>query len=117
MTRKIQGEYELTTNYEHKYLDDSIGMVSHWRRRGPIYEVPFRNLYSGRISNLVVAGRCISSNETMWDVMRVIPCCAVTGQDAGTAAALTNDFLNFDVTLLQNELKKNGARLHIDEVL
>lgn len=60
----------------------------------------------------IVAGRCTSVNETLWDVMRVIPCCAVTGQAAGTAAAMTDDFSMLDVTALQNKLKQNGVVLH-----
>jgi hypothetical protein len=48
----------------------------------------------------------------MWDLMRVIPCCAVTGEAAGTAAALTEDFAQLDVTLLQNVLEKNGVVIH-----
>lgn len=47
-------------------------------------------------------------NETRWDVMRVIPCCAVTGQAAGTAADLTS----LDVKELQRELVKNRVVLH-----
>jgi len=32
----------------------------------------------------------------MWDITRVIPSCAVTGQAAGAAAAITDDFKTFD---------------------
>ena len=112
MTRKLSGEYTLEHTEEHTYFEDSIGMVSHWRRRGPVYEVPFRTLYCKEIKNLIVAGRCTSVNETLWDVMRVIPCCAVTGQAAGTAAAMTDDFSALDVSALQNKLKQNGVVLH-----
>ena len=112
MTRKLSGEYILSHTEEHTYFEDSIGMVSHWRRRGPVYEVPFRTLYCKEIKNLIVAGRCTSVNETLWDVMRVIPCCAVTGQAAGTAAAMTDDFTALDVSALQSKLKQNGVVLH-----
>ena len=44
--------------------------------------------------------------------MRVIPCCAVTGQAAGTAAAMTDDFSKLDVKELQKRLQKNGVVLH-----
>lgn len=81
-------------------------------KRGPVYEVPFRTLYNAKIKNLICAGRCISVTETMWDIMRVIPCCAVTGQAAGTAAAMTDDFLALDVKILQKQLKANGVVLH-----
>ncbi len=112
MTRKLVGEHTLSHTEEHTYFEDSIGMVSNWKKRGPVYEVPFRTLYSKEIRNLIVAGRCTSVNETLWDVMRVIPCCAVTGQAAGTAAAMTDDFSALDVAALQSKLKQNGVVLH-----
>lgn len=117
MTRKLVGEYELAHTEEHTYFNDSIGMVSNWKKRGPVYEVPFRTLYSSRVKNLIVAGRCTSVNETLWDVMRVIPCCAVTGQAAGTAAAITNDFSALEVAILQSKLKQNGVVLHEKELV
>ena len=112
MTRKIVGEYELSDREEHQYFEDSIGMVSNWKKRGPIYEVPFRTPYNKKIKNLICAGSYTSVNETIWDVMRVIPCCAVTGQAAGTAAAMTNDFPNLEVKQLQERLKSDGVVLH-----
>ena len=112
MTRRIVGEYTLHSTEMHTYFADSIGMVSDWRKRGPVYEVPFRTLYSQKVKNLICAGRCTSVTDSMWDVMRVIPCCAVTGQAAGTAAAMTNDFSTLDVTELQEILIRDGVRLH-----
>lgn len=112
MTRRIVGEYELSNKEEHTYFEDSIGMVSNWRKRGPVYEVPYSTLYNKSVKNLIVAGRCTSVNEPMWDVMRVIPCCAVTGQAAGTAAAMTEDFSSIDVKKLQEKLQAAGVVLH-----
>ena len=112
MTRRIVGEYTLRYEEMHKHFDDSIGMVSDWKKRGPVWEVPFRTLYSDKVKNLICAGRCTSVNETMWDIMRVIPCCAVTGQAAGLAAAMTDDFASLDVTELQKKLTQNGVVLH-----
>ena len=117
MTRKIVGEYVLSDKEEHKYFEDSIGMVSNWKRRGPIYEVPFGTLYSKKVKNLICAGRCTSVNETMWDIMRVIPCCAVTGQAAGTAAAMTDDFTALDINELQEKLVADGVVLHEKDIL
>jgi len=117
MTRKLVGEYTLAHTEEHTYFADSIGMVSNWRKRGPVYEVPFRTLYSKEIKNLIVAGRCTSVNETLWDVMRVIPCCAVTGQAAGTAAAMTDDFTSLDINELQKKLMQNGVVLHEQDLM
>ena len=41
MTRKLVGEYELSHTEVHTFFEDSIGMVANWRKRGPVYEVPF----------------------------------------------------------------------------
>lgn len=116
MTRRVDGEYALDTKEMHKYFEDSIGMVSDWKKRGPIYEVPFGTLYSAKTKNLIFAGRCTSVTEAMWDIMRVIPCCAVTGEAAGVAAAMTDDFSTLDVKLLQEKLTKNGVKLHLNDI-
>ena len=112
MTRRLRGEYTLDENEMHRYFDDSVGMVSDWRKRGPVYEVPFSTLYSADVKNLIMAGRCTSVTDSMWDIMRVIPCCAVTGQAAGTAAALTEDFTAIDIRQLQQTLRNNRVVLH-----
>lgn len=112
MTRRILGEYTLVISEAHTYFEDSIGLISNWRKRGPVYEVPFRTLYSGDAANLIVAGRCTSVTDNMWDIMRVIPCCAVTGQAAGTAAAMTDDFAALDVSALQRELRHRSVVIH-----
>lgn len=116
MTRRIAGEYTMEIDEEHKYFEDSIGMVSNWRKRGPVYEVPFRTLYSSKVKNLICAGRITSVGDVMWDIMRVIPCCAVTGEAAGVAAAMTDDFSSLDVKLLQKKLVENGVVLHENDL-
>ena len=116
MTRRIAGEYTLHTDQMHTFFPDSIGMVSNWKKRGPVYEVPFGTLYSKSVKNLICAGRCTSVTDAMWDIMRVIPCCAVTGQAAGTAAAMSDDFSDLDVAQLQKVLQENGVRLHEREL-
>lgn len=117
MTRKIVGEYVQDITEMHTRFEDSIGMVSNWRKRGPIYEVPFRSLYSAKVKNLITAGRITSVTEALWELMRVIPCCAVTGEAAGIAAAMTDDFTALDVRELQAELVRRGVKLHLDEVM
>lgn len=116
MTRRIAGEYTLSNTEAHTYFADSVGMVSNWKQRGPVYEVPFGTLYNRQVKNLLCAGRCVSVTEPMWDVMRVIPCCAVTGQAAGTAAAMTDDMTRLDINELQAQLQKAGVRLHESEI-
>ena len=112
MTRRPVGKYEMDTTDDHKYFEDSIGLISNWRKSGPIYEVPFRALI-GDLKNVIAAGRCISNTDAMWDVTRVIPCCAVTGEAAGIAAAMGGDVDMLDVSALQEKLTENGVVLHI----
>ena len=46
MTRRILGEATLDDSQVHRYFPNSIGMVSDWRKRCPVYEVPFSALYA-----------------------------------------------------------------------
>ena len=111
MTRRIAGIYTLDDKESCKDLNDSIGMIGDWRKRGPVYEIPFRTLFGGDVYNLITAGRCISVSDSMWDITRVIPACAVTGEAAGTAAAMTDDFKSLDIVKLQEKLQSKGVQL------
>lgn len=115
MTRKIVGLTTLEEN-ENAVFNDSIGLISNWKRRGPIYEIPFSSLRVREFDNLLVAGRCISVSDTMWDVTRVIPACAVTGEAAGVAAAMCHDFSKLPILALQTALRVRGVALHRSEV-
>ena len=95
-------------------FEDSIGLTGDWRRPGPCFEIPFRTLYSAKVPNLICAGRNISVTDSMWDITRVIPPCAVTGEAAGTAAAMTDDFTALDVSKLQSKLAEQNVQLHIE---
>ena len=112
MTRRVSGEYTLDDNEMFKHFEDSVGLISDWRKRGPVYEVPFRTLYSSQTKNLLFAGRITSVTDAMWDIMRVIPCCAVTGEAAGIAASLCDDMTKLDISKLQTELMRRGVKLH-----
>ena len=112
MTRRLKGLYELSDEDMHKPFEDSVGMVSNWRKRGPVYEIPFRTLRGAEVKNLLCAGRCISVTDAMWDITRVIPDCAVTGEAAGTAAAMTDDLDKLDISKLQATLVAAGVVLH-----
>lgn len=111
MTRRIAGRYVLDDSQTGTNYDDCIGIVPNWRRAGPTYKIPLRSLYGSQIKNLITAGRSISVTDAMWDITRVIPCCAVTGEAAGTAAALTDDFSTIDIKKLQKLLKQNGVNI------
>jgi hypothetical protein len=113
MTRRIVGEYTMSDTEIRKRFDDSVGAFSDWRKSGPAYELPFSTLYSKSVKNLLVAGRCISVDDDMWDITRVIPVCAVSGEAAGTAAAMCRDITELDPKELQASLVEKGAKIHI----
>ena len=117
MTRKVIGEYEIDRiPHNKKYFEDSVGTFSDWIRRGPCYELPFRCLWSKNLKNCGVAGRCISTTQDMWEITRVIPVCAVSGEAIGTAAAICNDFSKIDIADLQKTLKKAGVSIHLSDL-
>ncbi len=55
---------------------------------GESYSIPYRCLVPVSLDNVFVAGRCIGSDRAMQASVRVIPCCYITGQAAGAAAAV-----------------------------
>ncbi|MDR0858561.1 MAG: FAD-dependent oxidoreductase [Oscillospiraceae bacterium] len=112
MSRRLSGAVTQDIDTDRKFLADSVGMTPDWRKRGPAFEISYRTLYTEKVPNLLAAGRCISVSDELWDVTRVIPPCAVTGEAAGTAAAMTNSFAALDITKLQTKLQSNGVKLH-----
>ncbi|MBQ8371358.1 MAG: FAD-dependent oxidoreductase [Clostridia bacterium] len=116
MTRRVAGKYTMTVEDEFRHFEDSVGVFSNWKKRGPVYELPLSSLYGERVKNLITAGRCISSDDRMWDVTRVIPVCAVSGEAAGAAAAMSDDFGRMDVSALQAHLRSVGEPVHIAEL-
>ncbi|MDF2687028.1 MAG: dependent oxidoreductase, partial [Clostridia bacterium] len=115
-TRKIKGMYTLSGKDLFQHSDDSIGCIGDWRKKGPIYEIPYRTLINSEIKNVIAAGRCISSCGDTWEVTRVIPAAAATGQSAGTAAAIAIknavSLQNIDILSLQKVLADNGVLIH-----
>ena len=99
-----------------KHCDTSVAAVPDFSRRGVLYEIPYETLYNAKIRNLFIAGRAISSTGWAWEVTRVIPAAAATGQACGAAAALCgetgcgNDVLS--TALLQDTLLHQGVWLH-----
>ena len=70
--------------------------------------------------NLLFAGRCIGAVDDAWEVMRVIPAAAVTGQAAGFAAALSirNGIApsKLNCQTLAQALRYSGIPLHFEEL-
>jgi len=113
MTRRLVGSFSLMEGHDHRWFDDAIGMTGHWWKKGPIYAIPYRALLGVRMKNLLAAGRCISSDPSAWDVTRAIPTCALTGEAAGTAAAMAcagydGDAHALPVAALQARLIERG---------
>lgn len=79
------------------------------------YEIPFRCLLPQGLSNLVVAGRCISATHEGHASTRLTPTCFAMGQAAGLAAALSSDVggtvRDLDFTALRSTLRRQGAIL------
>lgn len=110
MTRRIVGAYTMDDTEVNRDFADSVGCFGDWRKRGPVYKLPFSVLYGNEVKNLITAGRCISVSDAMWDITRVIPVCALTGEVAGAAAAVSDDFANTDIAELKSLLRKSGVR-------
>lgn len=87
-TRLIDAEYVIGRKEiaEGLAFDDTIGWCGH---DGPhaAFPVCYRQILPKRIDNLLCAGRCLGKGDTI-DTFRLIAPCFVTGQAAGTAAAL-----------------------------
>ena len=111
MTRRILGLQTPDEINPYTDIPDSIGLVADWRRRGKAYALPLGALKSPALSNTFAAGRCISVTDALWDITRVIPACAVTGQAAGVAAAVCGEDGLVDVAAVQEELKRQGVKL------
>lgn len=83
--------------------------------KGRHFGIPYRCLLPVGLDNLLTSGRCISANHVAESSIRGIYACALTGQAAGTAAALSvkQGILpkELDVKLLQETLKANGMDL------
>jgi hypothetical protein len=114
MTRRLEGRFTITGQHVHHWFDDTIGLVGDWRQRGPVYAIPFESLCGVKTHNLMAVGRCISVDKTAWDALRVFAPCAVTGQAAGTAAALAAAQGHYKIDLLdrgdlQEKLKVQGV--------
>jgi len=120
-TRRIVGRATLSDGQDGLHVASSIGLTPDWRKAGPVWEIPYATLLPRGVVGLLVAGRCISSEGDAWEVTRVIPTAALTGQVAGIAARLavsqsaTPDTL--DVGDVQAELLRAGIPFHIADVI
>ena len=125
-TRFIEGEYTLTADdaLTGRRFDDvvaisSCAIISYYGYRRYLehegYDIAYRCLVPKGIDNLLVAGRCISSEQQAYESHRAMVNVMAIGQAAGTAAALCRETnatpRRLDVGLLQERLVAQGAEL------
>ena len=114
--RTVEAPYMLRDEDAGVHFDDSIGATSDFRKPGPVYEIPFRCLTAPGLENALAAGRCVGAVGGGWDVVRVIPPAVLTGQAAGTAAALalekTCPAAAVPIASLQARLAAAGVMIH-----
>ena len=125
-SRKIIGAYDIT---EHDVrnegrFDDSIGIFPEFLdaygvvilpTTGRYFQVPYGIILPQKVENLLVAGRCVGGDKISHAAIRQMMCCAVTGQGAGVAAAvsLKNNVTcrEVDISKVQKALKKQDVRI------
>ena len=83
--------------------------------KGESYGIPYRSLLVKGFDNLLTAGRCISADRSMQASVRVMPCCFITGEAAGVAAAMAakadENTRSVDIHKLQETLLSLGSAL------
>ena len=81
--------------------------------KGESYGIPYRSLIPVSFDNVLVAGRCMGTDRQMEASIRVMPGCYITGQAAGTAAALAvanrGEVRRVSPLALQSALVEAGA--------
>jgi hypothetical protein len=125
-TRFINGLYKTTAEdaIEGRKFNDSISMsacpiINYYGYRRYLehegYEIPYRCLLPQKVEGLLVAGRCISSDQQSYESFRAMAPTMCLGEAAGTAAALCvksqKSPKEIDVKMLRNQLIKQGAEI------
>jgi hypothetical protein len=112
---KTDWTLDMSETNAHKTFDDAIGMSGDDTFTRGAFQIPYRTLLPTGIDNLLVAGRAIGVSPNVIDRVRLIPVCMVTGQAAGTAAALSVASgcapRDLDTTALRKRLEADGACL------
>ncbi len=87
--------------------------------RGESFGIPFRCLAPKGLSNVLVAGRCISTDRKVNGSIRIMACCLNTGEAAGIAAAMASscscDIHKTNTSELRKKLLENGAYLPLPD--
>jgi hypothetical protein len=124
-TRKIDAVYNLTEHdvREQARFEDSIGIYPEFidgygililPTTGRYMHIPYRCMLPKGVKNLLVTGRAIGGDRISHAATRNMACCAVAGQGAGIAAALSvKNGVELDavsIPAVQQELARQGVR-------
>ncbi len=125
-SRKIEGKVQLTGHdvQNQARFEDSIGIFPEFidgygllvlPTSGRYFQVPYGILVPQKVENLLVAGRCVAGDRDSHAATRNMMCCAVTGQGAGVAAAISvKDRVcpsTVDIRRVQRALENQGVRI------
>jgi hypothetical protein len=88
------------------------GARIHQYRAGESHGIPYRCLIPSDVRNLLVAGRCISTDRPVQGSTRATPVCLATGEAAGLAAALAAGFHGGDVRAVDADDLRQRLRAH-----
>jgi hypothetical protein len=125
-SRKIVGRANLTGHdvRNQARFDDAIGIFPEFLdgygllvlpTTGRYFQVPYGIMVPQGVENLLVAGRCVAGDRVSHAATRSMMCCAVTGQGAGVAAAVSlQDGVptsRVDVRRVQRALRRQGVRI------
>lgn len=113
-SRQIIGEASPTMDeVKNKKFDDTIAKPY---AKSEI-RLPYGTILPKKVDNLLVAGRCLSAAEEALGMLRLWPVCSITGQAAGTAAALALRKevtpRNLEINLIQKSLMEQGMNLDL----
>lgn len=92
---------------------EGSGTSHYYFPEGEFYTIPYRSLIPTGVTNMLVAGRCISSDHGAQASYRIMPTVCCIGEAAGSAMALAiKDSVpvrEVNVDALRATLKANGA--------
>ena len=118
ITRLLTGVSRLTykDSQAGTKFPDAIGVGGPWGRdKVGAWQIPYGCLVPRSVDGVLAAGRCISGELRMADLLRIIPPCFVTGHAAGVAAAVSAKDgcppRAVEVPKVQRILKEQGAYL------
>lgn len=101
-------------------FDGSIGVSADWCHEKVVQEIPFSAMLPEKVEGVIVAGRAVDASGYSWELTRSIPAVAVSGEAAGTAAAMAaeSNILPhlLPVKELQDRLRLKGCFISMREI-